>query len=225
MEAESWANFSETSDSEGCLDDLNDEENFYASGDIPKLQFRKDVSKARWIDDLEMAEVVERKGGMWTSTGIVRRGKIYCSIEETLFLAEIGALHLLDEDNTPFPLKYIYNKVQEKKNGFSWESFEAYKHLKALGYVVGRHGIPWTMKTDSSAQDSTDVNERVNGESRESFIITEMFRGMDINEVRPLFDVYPPNSKFKKSSPGTPCFILCLTSMQNMNPFSQALLL
>ncbi|XP_027066001.2 uncharacterized protein [Coffea arabica] len=217
MEAESWANFSETSDSEGCLDDLNDEENFYASGDIPKLQFRKDVSKARWIDDLEMAEVVERKGGMWTSTGIVRRGKIYCSIEETLFLAEIGALYLLDEDNTPFPLKYIYNKVQEKKNGFSWESFEAYKHLKALGYVVGRHGIPWTMKTDSSAQDSTDVNERVNGESRENFIITEMFHGMDINEVRPLFDVYPPNSKFKKSSPGTPCFILCLTSVHPLS--------
>ena len=42
------------------------------------------MSKALWIDDLEMAEVVERKGGMWTSTGIVRRGKIYCSIEETL---------------------------------------------------------------------------------------------------------------------------------------------
>ncbi|XP_027121471.2 uncharacterized protein [Coffea arabica] len=215
METESWATFSETSDSEGCVDDLNDDENSYAYGDIPKLQFRKDVSKARWIYDLEMAEVVERKGKMWTTTGIVRNGKIYCCIEETLFLAEIGALHLLDENDTPLPLKDIYAKMQEKKHGCSWESFEAYKHLKALGYVIGRHGIPWTLKTakvDSSAQGSTKMNNIVDGESRGSFIITEMFRCLDINEVQPVFDVYPPNSNFKKSSPGTPCFVLCFTS-------------
>ncbi|KAL3534390.1 hypothetical protein ACH5RR_002851 [Cinchona calisaya] len=216
MEAESWVNFLETSDSEGSVDELNDDdENFYASCDIPKLQFRKDLSKARWIDELRMAEVVERKGRMWTTTGIVRNGKIYCSLEETLFLAEIGALHLLDDNYELLPLKDIYTKVQEKKNGCSWESFEAYKHLKSLGYVVGRHGIPWTMKNakvNSSAEGSSEMNENVDGESRGSFIITELFSCIEINEVRPVFDVYPPNSKFKKSSPGTPCFLLCFTS-------------
>ncbi|KAJ0771075.1 putative tRNA-splicing endonuclease, subunit Sen54 [Helianthus annuus] len=35
---------------------------------------------------------------------------------------------------------------------------------------------------------------------------------MQINEVRPVFDVYPPNSKFRKSSPGEPMFILCVSS-------------
>jgi tRNA-splicing endonuclease subunit Sen54 len=31
-----------------------------------------------------MAEVIEKNGKMWVSTGIVSSGKIYTSIEETL---------------------------------------------------------------------------------------------------------------------------------------------
>jgi len=31
-----------------------------------------------------MAEVIEKNGKMWVSTGIVRSGKIYTSIEETV---------------------------------------------------------------------------------------------------------------------------------------------
>lgn len=134
---------------------------------------------------------------MWGTTGIVRAGKTYCTIEETLFLTEIGALLVVDEIEKPILLKDIFEKVAQEVNGCSWEHIEAYKQLKALGYVVGRHGVPWTTK-------SKDV-----GSAKEDHVI-ELFNNMHINEGKPAFDVYFPNSKFRKSSPGDPSFALCL---------------
>ncbi|KAL2500035.1 hypothetical protein Adt_25585 [Abeliophyllum distichum] len=206
------------SDSEGYVEDLVDDALCYSSCDIPKLQLRKDVSKAQWIEELGMAEVVEKKGKMWTTTGIVRDGKIYCSIEETLFLAEIGALHIVNGDDTYLSLKDLYEKIAIGNDGYgsSWESFEVYRHLKSLGYIVGRYGVPWTFKSTkinsiaengASELDGTSCNG-----SRHNIFITEMFTNLQFGEVKPMFDVYLPNSKFKKSSPGSPCFLLCRTS-------------
>ncbi|CAA2986651.1 Hypothetical predicted protein [Olea europaea subsp. europaea] len=48
--------------------------------------------------------------------------------------------------------------------------------------------------------------------SRRGILIAEMFDNLHFSEVRSMFDVYLPNSKFKKSSPGSPCFLLCLAS-------------
>lgn len=46
--------------------------------------FRAVVSKARWNNEMGMAEVVVQKGTFSKTTGIVRSGKLYYSIEEVL---------------------------------------------------------------------------------------------------------------------------------------------
>ncbi|KAI9161057.1 hypothetical protein LWI28_014071 [Acer negundo] len=214
----------EFSDDEVYLVDQNDEEDSYTSGSISKLQFRKDISKAQWIVEMGVAEVVEKKGKMWTTTGIIRNGKTYCYVEEILFLAEIGALLFLVDDDTSLSLKDIYEKVGKEKNGCCWQSFEVYRHLKSLGYIIGRHGVPWTMKVSNgkgvndpgdfvSLQGSPERNGVVDIELREESSVIDLFNNLQIPESRLVFDVYLPNSKFKKSSTGDPSFVLCSTGV------------
>ncbi|XP_043690680.1 tRNA-splicing endonuclease subunit Sen54-like isoform X1 [Telopea speciosissima] len=221
MEVEDWAASSDgTADSDVYLQDTDDEEIQYESGSFPKLQFRKNKSKACWDAEMGMAEVMEKKGRIWTTMGVVRRSKTYCFIEEILYLAQIGALVLLDAYDTVLSLKDICEKVAEGKNGCHWEAFEAYRHLKSLGYIVSRHGVPWTMKSVQSFSDSaclegiTESNEIADRKSEDELSIISLFKDLHINELRLGFDVYLPNSKFRKSCPGDPSFILCLTSGQ-----------
>ncbi|KAL8260475.1 hypothetical protein R6Q59_028428 [Mikania micrantha] len=111
-----------SSDSEVTSPDSDIEDHCYAYGDIPKLQFRKEGSKARWKEELGMAEIIK-----------------------------IGALQLLDDDDQCIPLEDIYKKVAKGVGGSSWESVEVYKHLKSLGYIIKRHGVCWTMKRAMTA--------------------------------------------------------------------------
>lgn len=133
------------------------------------------------------------------------------------YLAEIGALEILNVDNTPLALMDMYAKLAEDVNryGCSWESFEVYRHLKFLGYIVGRHNVPWSMKTvnvKTNAQEgTTEYGGVIDRRSLDSGCITDMFADLHLGETRPIFNVYPPNSKFKKSSPGNPSFVLCLS--------------
>ncbi|XVF75761.1 hypothetical protein PTKIN_Ptkin13bG0213200 [Pterospermum kingtungense] len=218
MDAEDWESCSNDEVSvHGINNDDDDEENCYSSGFLSKLQFRKDISKAVWVDDLAMAEVVEKKGKMWVTMGIVRSGNTYCFIEETLFLIEIGALHLLDEKGICLSLKEVYDKLSFEKSGCFWELFEVYRHLKSLGYVVGRHGIPWSVKGQKTKagnctlQGSQERNELLEMDSKDNNTIIELFHNMQITEVSPAFDVFLPNSKFRKSSPGDPSFVVYLS--------------
>ncbi|XP_062003874.1 uncharacterized protein LOC133721316 isoform X1 [Rosa rugosa] len=200
------------------INDVEEEQVHYASGPASKLQPRAVVSKARWNDEMGMAQVVVQKGTFSKSTGIVRSGNLYYSIEEVLFLVEIGALVLLDESDTGrLSLEDVYVKMSGGKYGCCWEEFRAYRQLKSLGYIVGRYGIPWSLKKAKSncesisSQGCPDSDEAVNLESEEIRSVIGLFNEMQINEARPVFNVYLPNSKFRKSSPGDPCFVLCFT--------------
>ncbi|CAK7338830.1 unnamed protein product [Dovyalis caffra] len=197
-------------------DQFNDEDIYSTSTSLSKLQFRSDASKAKWNGEMGMAEVIEKKGKMWITTGIVRNGKTFCLIEETLFLAEIGALLVMDENDECLSLKDIYRKIAEEKSGCCWELFEVYRHLKSLGYIVGRHGVPWSMKgvennsESCSSQGTIQKNGVVDTEVNGMTCVVQMLGNLQVDELRLNFNVYLPNSKFRKSSPGDPAFLLCL---------------
>lgn len=135
-------------------------------------------------------------------------------IELSRFLAEVGALHLL-QNNVRVGLEEIYKMFAEGKGGCSWESLEVYRHIKSLGYIVGRHGVPWTVKRVKNSSVSLEATKLINGtfdeEHEEKSGVVELFNSLHIDGAKPIIDVYPPNSKFKKSSPGNPSFVLCLT--------------
>ena len=132
-------------------------------------------------------------------------------------MIEIGALYLLDEKGIGLSLKEVYEKLSYEKSGCFWELFEVYRHLKSLGYVVGRHAIPWSLKGQKIKagtcllQGSKERNELLEMESKDKNSMIELFNNMQIIEVSPAFDVFLPNSKFRKSSPGDPSFVLYLS--------------
>ncbi|KAG8062423.1 hypothetical protein GUJ93_ZPchr0003g18342 [Zizania palustris] len=183
-----------------------------------RVQFRKVVSHARWVEDAGAAEVVDSKGKLWLTTGVNRDGKLYYNVEEIGFLAERGALVLLDDEGETIGMEEIYKKIAGGNYGCSWVAFQAYKHLKLLGYIIGRYGVPWTVKhshtrgiTDSSTSvvDTDQSFDRVGGAGACNDI-TKSLKEMCIESIHPSFQVYLPNSKFKKTSPGDPSFFLCL---------------
>ncbi|XP_066390514.1 tRNA-splicing endonuclease subunit SEN54-like [Miscanthus floridulus] len=181
-----------------------------------RVQFRNMASCARWVEETGAAEVVESRGNLWLTTGVTRAGKLYYNIEEIGFLAERGALILLNDKDETIGIDGIYEKLAGGNYGCSWDTFQAYKHLKSLGYIVGRFGVPWTMKhggtcdTIAPQMNILETDQSLNRVDGVSNDITKLLKKMQIDGISPSFEVYLPNSKFKKSSPGSPCFLLCL---------------
>ncbi|KAK6929032.1 hypothetical protein RJ641_005237 [Dillenia turbinata] len=81
----------------------------------------------------------------------------------------------------------------------SWESYDSYKHLKSLGYIVGRHKFPWTPKNvdgtceSAASHDTTESNRLRETEYINS--LSEEFNNLQIHVAVPVFDLYLPNSK------------------------------
>ncbi|XP_026418677.1 uncharacterized protein LOC113314118 isoform X2 [Papaver somniferum] len=119
----------------------------------------------------------------------------------------------------------MYFMLNEGRNGCTWDSFLVYKHLKSRGYIVGRHGVQWTLKNESYPSTPTCVGDSkyssgisVN-ELEQGFEITDGFRNMQMNNAaKPVFDLYLPSNKFKKSSPGVPDSVVYLTTRGNDSP-------
>lgn len=142
--------------------------------------------------------------------------KAHCMMKTCRFLAEMGALILVNDKDETIGIEDIYGKLAGGNYGCSWDTFQAYKHLKSLGYIVGRFGVPWTMKhggthhTIAPQMNILETDQSLNRVDEASNDITKLLKEIQIDRICPSFEVYLPNSKFKKSSPGCPSFLLCL---------------
>ncbi|KAH1258062.1 hypothetical protein GmHk_03G007888 [Glycine max] len=170
-----------------------------------------------------MGDIIEKNGKMWVTTGIVRSGKIYSSIEETLYLMELGALDLLDNGGRSISLTETYEKVASGKSGCCWELFDVYRHLKSIGYIIGRHGVAWSLKSikvpinllllksQKEIEQLEDIDSKSELSINELWVLLTITPKTLVNDLRPDFDVYLPNSRFRKSCPGDPSFLLYLS--------------
>lgn len=130
---------------------------------------------------------------------------------------ELGALHLVDSENRSISIIEMYEKVSGRMTGCCWELFEAYRHLKSLGYIIGRHNFAWSLKSIRSSQkqvalEGTEESKQiVDMGSKVEHSISKLFGELKIKELKPDFDIYLPDSRFRKSSPGDPNFLLYLS--------------
>ncbi|KAK9125180.1 hypothetical protein Scep_014026 [Stephania cephalantha] len=190
MEIEAWASSDGSVDSDVDFECNDEEELNYASGSVGKLKLRKDVSKAQWDAAVGMTKVIEKKGGMWTTTGIIRRSELYCSIVRLRKLCRRDLEGKSYSPQDPYEravARFLAKLIDEK----------AYKHLKSLGYIVSRHRVPWTSKIDKSSANLTSLDATSeNSDILEPEIsITKLLQNMQINDMKPAFDVdYPPSN-------------------------------
>ncbi|XP_019454916.1 PREDICTED: uncharacterized protein LOC109356046 isoform X2 [Lupinus angustifolius] len=203
MEDKVWGCCSSEEDSDDNINN-NNEFNFQKASDDEEndhnLHLRNVQCKGWWNDEIEMTEVADKNGKMCVTSGVCGSDKTYSSIEETVYLMELGDLHLSDNGgDRSLALMDMYKKVIGRKGGCCWEQFEVYRHLKNLGYIVGRHGV-----------DIKESKQLVDTGYEVELPFNELFGELQIDDLRPDFDVYPPNSRFQKSSPGDPSFLLYL---------------
>ena len=140
---------------------------------------------------------------------------IYIYTYISRFLVELGALVLMDDNGAITSIEDVYTKLSDEKNGCCWDYFQAYRQLKSLGYIVGRRGIPWSLKSVNGNTEHSvpqfSVENVSDSIAEDEIYISGMLSRMQIDEARPVFDVYPPNSKFRKSCPGDASFVICFT--------------
>ncbi|XP_002961843.2 tRNA-splicing endonuclease subunit Sen54 [Selaginella moellendorffii] len=157
----------------------------------PTVIVRKDASTAEWDGRIGMARVANPRGKIWNTTGVIRSSSLLCNVEETIYLVEQGCLILTLQGRT-MDLHEVLELLGVEKNGCSMDAYNVYSHFKALGYVVSRHNVDWTAKEEPESID----RERDDHSS---------------SSLKLVFDVYAPNSQFRKTSPGVPLFSLCVS--------------
>ncbi|KAK8970282.1 hypothetical protein KSP40_PGU017270 [Platanthera guangdongensis] len=193
-----------------------------------KLQFRNDISTALWDEKKGMGEIVEKKGSVSSSglygdspspaqnpVDVGQNPEVFFTVSKISFhqASSFGRAKFVVDNAYPPP-----KAASSKKKNMMEEELKGLcerqgGHLKTLGYIIGRHGIPWTMKKNNrfdsnSSQTTSNPNQTLDPD--EEYGISILLEGMLIDDLKLTFDVYLPNSRFRKSSPGDSSFLLCV---------------
>ena len=150
----------------------------------------------------------------------------YLFIEEVIVLYKLGLLEARDEHGIVLDMNRLYDSLSSY--GISFPVFLVYAHLRQQSYRVIRH----TPTRRSILQDM----EPYVSKGKNNPQLHELKRQLRLDSARapapqiagsnnsmiPAFDVYMPNARFAKSSPGLPDFSVAVTHYQHSQvPFSQ----
>ncbi|KAL5583467.1 hypothetical protein UlMin_015909 [Ulmus minor] len=165
---------------------------------------------------LELECSVKLSSSLWSICFVGVLGEEVCSIKESIDCINVsiyvfhnlwlfGALLLMDDSDSCLSMKDVYMKISDVKSGCCWEYFEAYMQLKSLGYMVGRHNVPLSLKSVNCHNGS--ISPHCSSRNREVDV-----KSKDKMPIIGIFDVYLSNNKFRKSFLGDPSFVLGFTS-------------
>ncbi|CAM6129967.1 unnamed protein product [Calypogeia fissa] len=174
---------------DGGMEEVDKDHN--RMGQDEKATLQRDISVCRWDAGIGMGEIMVKKGKVWGSMGVIRNSKLYCHVEEAVYMVEQGSLLLLRDDGVATLRQEVYDLLAVPSNGCSWDAYQIFCHLKRLGYIVGRHGTPWstskakrppreTIPGFESKEDS-DLKEEIPSSANSSSKSSEMSVDNDIN--------------------------------------------
>jgi hypothetical protein len=122
----------------------------------------------------------------------------YLFIEEVLFLLERGVLQVYSERGELLHLQRVYEMLETTRVPIS--IYLTYAHLRRQDYRVLRH-VP-----DDASMTTNDSSK----EARRTMVLTTL--NQDASSIA--FDVYRPNTHFKRTDPGIPHLQVAVASFQ-----------
>jgi tRNA-splicing endonuclease subunit Sen54 len=135
------------------------------------------------------------EGGDSSSSKNNRQSSEYLFLEESLFLSERGVLQVYSEQGELLHLQRLYEMLETTRVPIS--IYLTYAHLRRQDYRVLRHVPDASMTKDSK-------------EARRTMVLTTL--NEDASSIA--FDVYPPNTHFKRTDPGIPHLQVAVASFQ-----------
>lgn len=125
------------------------------------------LSFASWKPDVRFAEISLQRGKLWQHMGTSLKGKLFCDLEEAMYMAERCNL-LIQVGDKIASVKELYGLMCDQN--LAWEAYYAYAYLRRAGYVVRRFPMRWKIQRESdlsikgAVTDGPPVAEEVQGE-------------------------------------------------------------